>query len=1336
MNFFALFANSTYILFPVLLLFVSIVTYFTFNKPLQKKLSRLNKYLLFDKKDDQFKMFLLFFGICIPLMETFIDTFHLRSHSFFTLSLCLGSASILLYLLSKRFYFFSTNIVLLYRGFYFGFFAFILYLFYYQPFEIINFATLLFTFFVSYYVVKNIIHYWIFIISVLAIITATYLIKLIPDIYNFTFLGSLIAVICIHMTIHVAYTSIKNKFSFYNTIVNKGNSLIIVINELGQLTFCSKSVETILGFNTNFSLGFGFWELTEDMPFIDILTQELQFESAASFTRKLKDSDGNFKYIQWHINKRSDNLIICIGQDVSEQIHLQNRYSSLIESAIDLIYEINLEGNITYINKFTESTLGYSRNEALGRPFFKYVRYDYLEYLIEFYKADPKETDEYTELVFPLVKKNGETVWVSQKVTVKKNEKEEITGYSAIARDITLMKNLETEHASRTKKIRTYNETIKTLTSKSYSNTDSFTKILKNILKTTSANCQIDRVSYWSHNENTLHCESIYHLYTDRFEKNLSINAIDFPNYLKQIQFGSQIVASDVYTNQSTKELCVDYFPKNNIKSLLDTPILINGKVIGILCFETTEKKVDWDNEDINFSRAIGDIIAIAIESRLLQESDKKLTYKSEILTVISKNIDKFLINSNTDEVLKGILNEIGKVLSVDKISFFTKNDQSQLYYQKLRWVASIDSFVEPDSALMNINIQQFDYLIKKMEKNFYFASIVRKIKDQPTREFLESRDIKSILFLPVYAKKEIYGFLVFDNSVVEREWTLDEITILQSLSNNISSALERNINENIIKESEEKFRLLANNIPGTVHLSHYDDKWSKIYLNDEFEKLTGYPKEEYIQNKKFYIDLIHPDDIEDIKNKIAHLNKAKQKIHLIYRIINKNGSIIWIEEFGEPVFKDNKIEYIVGIFINITKRMEAEEAIKAKNYAEAANKAKSEFLANMSHEIRTPLNGIIGFTELLMNTHLENNQKKYMNTVNHSANALMGVINNILDFSKIESGKLELHVEKHNIKDLATQVIEMMQYEANNKKIELNLIIKDNVPKFIWADYVRVKQILINLVGNAVKFTSKGSVSLCISASNSYHEDQVELKFSVIDTGIGIDKKNQPKIFEAFSQENSATTQNFGGTGLGLSICNQLLEIMGSKLELISKKGIGSEFSFTLKTKLFHSTDEAKPTIITPIHFENNMILTLDTKTIFIVEDNKINMLLAKTLLKQIIPNAYIIELENGKKALETITSQMPDLILMDIQMPIMDGYEATQEIRKIPNTENLPIIALTAGTSIGEKEKCISHGMNDYISKPFNKDLLKKTIGQWMPHTPIADSSVAIKTNKIKET
>ena len=628
-------------------------------------------------------------------------------------------------------------------------------------------------------------------------------------------------------------------------------------------------------------------------------------------------------------------------------------------------------------------------------------------------------------------------------------------------------------------------------------------------------------------------------------------------------------------------------------------------------------------------------------------------------------------------------------------------------------------------------------------------------------------------------------------------------------------------------QESLQMFNKIFENNPALMAISSITNR-EFINVNQAFLTKLGYEKDEIIGKKASDLSIFVDDDIQ--KKVVQELNLNGKIGNVELKLRTKKGEILDGLFSGEVIDSQGN-SFFLTVMTDITPQKEAEKA------AYATSRAKSDFLANMSHEIRTPLNGVIGFTDLLKNTQLNDLQKQYVDNASNSAHTLLGIINDILDFSKIEAGKIELDIIKTDIIELMENATDIVKYQASNKNIELLLNIEPNLPRFGYIDPIRLKQIMVNLLGNAIKFTEKGEIEFKVTFYK-INDQNGKYNFFVRDTGIGITKEQQSKLFKAFSQADTSTTRKFGGTGLGLIISNLLAQKMGSKIELESENGKGSVFYFSIETdyqygdkftiedinyikKVLIIDDNENNILILKETFRNwniecigclngydalkilesqrnfdviivdyimpyldglatiklireklklypenypvillqsssnkteiidecrklgvrfniskpvklrelfnylvNLnkneysenknvtdnskkdveILNVDKSVILIAEDVLMNMILIKTMVLQHIPNAEILEAKNGIETLELVINRKIDLILMDVQMPEMDGIEATKEIRKydFERSTHTPIVALTAGAIKEEKDRCLEAGMDDFLTKP----------------------------------
>ncbi len=547
--------------------------------------------------------------------------------------------------------------------------------------------------------------------------------------------------------------------------------------------------------------------------------------------------------------------------------------------------------------------------------------------------------------------------------------------------------------------------------------------------------------------------------------------------------------------------------------------------------------------------------------------------------------------------------------------------------------------------------------------------------------------------------KKPVFGDLLRmkSNRILERDYVpVFENTLYKGHIWKYQDITEIVKNKESLGKVEEKYRKIIENLKLGLIEVDLDENITKVY--PAFCEMTGYTEDELINgNARELLGFVEEEQTFEEQN---NLRKEGESGVYETKIRTKNGEPKWLIISGAPIYNEHNAKVgSLGIHVDISERKKLEEElIQAKNIAVSSVKAKEMFIANMSHEIRTPMNVIIGMTELLNESLLDKEQRKYLSAVKTSADNLLGLINDILDFSKIEAGHIEMEELKLNLNGVFENLEVSFEPKAREKRIKIKTEIDKGVSHNLLGDGYKLNQVLVNLVNNAIKFTEKGCV--CIKAELIENaKDYQRIKFAVIDSGIGINPENLDAIFQMFKQEDSSITRRYGGTGLGLSISQSIVENMGGKIDVKSEKEVGSEFSFIIDLKKEYEKEQNS--VSDPVIKEN---FGNDLK-VLVAEDNELNQLLITTILKQ---GGIQYDLaDDGKVVLEKMKHQDYHLILMDIQMPYLDGMATAKFIREEMKS-NIPIIALTANASSDDEAKYKESGMDDYIAKPFKKDEL----------------------------
>jgi len=590
---------------------------------------------------------------------------------------------------------------------------------------------------------------------------------------------------------------------------------------------------------------------------------------------------------------------------------------------------------------------------------------------------------------------------------------------------------------------------------------------------------------------------------------------------------------------------------------------------------------------------------------------------------------------------------------------------------------------------------------------------------DYTMDQYISENSVKSLLCIPLMSQGDLIGILYLENNLVTGAFSPDRVDVLKIIISQASAfiekarlyeGLERKIDERTseLKQAKEKaeegerlFTQLLEHSPIYIFLKDSDLRLIRVSPN--FENIIGKPARDCIGKtmhelfEKDFADKIVADDKKIIKEgKVFELEEML------------NGRIYNTIKF--PIYMEGKSPYLAGFNIDITERKHADKEIrKAKEIAETATISKSIFLANMSHEIRTPLNAIVNMSKLLTDESLNDNQKEYNDIVLQASDMLLTLVNDILDFSKIEAGKLDIENIAFSLNDVVNTVHKILKIKSDEKGLRFSIITDRLLHNFIKGDPNRLKQILLNLLNNSIKFTHKGEVKLSISVVDDKVDRQI-IKFEISDTGIGISEKKLKTLFAPFEQGDTSITRKYGGTGLGLSISKKLIDLIGGQIEIISKLGEGTSVWFTIE---FEKSSELEIPQRKDIYKTENKFY--ESLKILLVEDNDLNQKVASTIFEKMKIKCEIAN--NGVAALQILETRKFDMIFMDIEMPEMDGYEAVQRIRKLKtDVRNIPIVAMTAHVMKNGANNIVNSGMNDYIFKPIDINEISRVINHYI--------------------
>lgn len=1149
----------------------------------------------------------------------------------------------------------------------------------------------------------------------------------------------------------------------FRLIAEHSNDLIIIFQPDFQFRYISPSVKKMLGYDPIHLENKNLKDIIY-IPYEKTLLKDLEkifipgSESIHIQTR-LKKATGGFIWTESIFQPILENQskikhYLCISRDISifkKQEESIKLFKNLISEATEAILITDSLGNIVFANKEISHLYGMSVNEMLSLNIQD----------IDDVLNDENKWERFIAEI--LVKKhivselsflNAEGNCIPLERKVQYHEHEE-NGYL-----IFFMRNIS-DRKSQEIKIKRKIEQQQTLSEVAFilNTSQDFEFKIREAIRLIGNFVQIDRISIFEDILNGKAVSNTYEWcnnYVDKQKNNLqAIPYALFPKWKETFSNNKHIEIKDLF--EFPQDILIAFQPLS-LSSLLAFPIIVDNDISGFVYFSTSGKTKVWRKSEKEFLTTFMQMLSNTFDQKHRIDALKKSEYRfrefAELLPemVFETNINGKILFVNKmaqerigltkDEIKNGLIlfNLIaekdrnialsnfekkikGNIIKNEEYAIITK-DGSEIPVHVYGNLIMRDNNPSGMRAIMNdiserkaaekqlISIAKFyeesPYPILRIEKNGTISYC--NIKGTQLKEFIEAHYtgyFSSIVELALEKDTvEEFELEVYEHFYSLTFTPVKEFQYLNVYGRDIT---QKKKDEEKLRISEQRFRDVTDAAGEFVWET--DINFNITYISERVKQVLGYSRQELINSSLYHF--IPHDSKEHVEKIIKeHVQKGESFKDIEYKANTKSNSLIWLSTTGIPIF--DEVRHIIGFrgtSMDITQRKSYEDELnKSKQQAEKASAIKAEFLSTMSHEIRTPMNAVIGLTHLLLLENPLPSQIDTLKTLKFSAENLLVLLNDILDFTKIEAGKITFEEIDFNLSDLIGSIKNSFLPKAEEKEISIRINIGNNIPKYIMGDPARLAQVLNNLVSNAVKFTDAGNVDIKVLLI-AQHKSEVDLKFEVADTGIGIAKDQLIRIFDSFTQASSDITRKYGGTGLGLAISKRLVEMQGGKLDVNSELGKGSIFHFYLRFKMGNPENILKEGSLFSGQYES-----FKGVKVLIVEDNQINQLVAKKFLEK-----WDIEFkiaENGEKALQIIIQEDFDVILMDIQMPVMDGYEASKRIRALPEEKykKLPIIALTASVLLEIQNKIMAAGMNDFLIKPFNPDELYSKIKKYI--------------------